>query len=187
MVEGTPGKPYGGLLAHFNVVEANMSNRRHDVAKLLKENEIAMCITSFPMLGMPNFTFPSFAPRPDAADGVAKSLYFVDEAIFPGHPRFKTLSRNIRMRRGSKVSIDIPVFKDKNTKIPVEGSTKEKPDHIHMDAMGFGMGCCCLQFTFQCCNINEARTLYDQLTPLCPIMLALSAASPIHRGMLSGK
>lgn len=80
----------------------------------------------------------------------------------------------------------ILVFKDKNTKIPVEGSTPEKPDHIHMDAMGFGMGCCCLQFTFQCCNINEARTLYDQLTPLCPIMLALSAASPIHRGMLSG-
>ncbi|XP_063704452.1 glutamate--cysteine ligase catalytic subunit [Culicoides brevitarsis] len=185
MVEGTPGKPYGGLLAHFNVVEANMSNRRHDVAKLLKENEVAMCITSFPMLGMPNFTFPPYAPRPDAEDGVAKSLYFVDEAIFPGHPRFKTLSRNIRMRRGSKVSIDIPVFKDKNTKIPVAGSTPEKPDHIHMDAMGFGMGCCCLQFTFQCCNINEARTLYDQLTPLCPIMLALSAASPIHRGMLS--
>lgn len=51
-VEGTPGKPYGGLLAHFNVVEANMSNRRLDVAKLLQENEVAMCITSFPMLGM---------------------------------------------------------------------------------------------------------------------------------------
>lgn len=51
-IEGTPGKPYGGLLAHFNVVEANMSNRRLDVAKLLKENEVALCITSFPMLGM---------------------------------------------------------------------------------------------------------------------------------------
>lgn len=47
-------------------------------------------------------------PRPNDEDCVAKSLYFVDEAIYPGHPRFKTLSRNIRMRRGSKVSIDIP-------------------------------------------------------------------------------
>lgn len=51
--------------------------------------------------------------------------------------------------------------------------------------MGFGMGCCCLQLTFQACNIAEARTLYDQLTPLCPIMLALSAASPAYRGLLT--
>ena len=27
MVEGTPGKPYGGLMAHFNLVEANMKLR----------------------------------------------------------------------------------------------------------------------------------------------------------------
>lgn len=25
------------------------------------------------------------------------------------------------------------------------------PDHIYMDAMAFGMGCCCLQMTFQVC------------------------------------
>jgi glutamate--cysteine ligase catalytic subunit len=31
----------------------------------------------------------------------------------------------------------------------------------------------------------EARTLYDQLTPLCPIMLALTAASPLHRGFVT--
>lgn len=31
MIEGTPGKPYGGLLAHFNVVEANMKHRRSEV------------------------------------------------------------------------------------------------------------------------------------------------------------
>ena len=24
-----------------------------------------------------------------------------------------------------------------------------KPDHVYMDAMGFGMGLCCLQLTFQ--------------------------------------
>ncbi|WAR15901.1 GSH1-like protein [Mya arenaria] len=54
-----------------------------------------------------------------------------------------------------------------------------------MDCMGFGMGCSCLQVTFQACNIEEARTLYDQLTPLCPILLALTAASPIYRGFVS--
>lgn len=46
------------------------------------------------------------------------------------------------------------VFKDTNTPSPFietflneegEGSKAAKPDHIYMDAMGFGMGCCCLQ------------------------------------------
>ncbi|KAG8329789.1 hypothetical protein J6590_078928, partial [Homalodisca vitripennis] len=88
------------------------------------------------------------------------------------------------------------VFKDKNTPSPyIEdlkalGDTGEsqgaaKTDHVYMDAMAFGMGCCCLQLTFQACNIKEARILYDQLTPLCPILLALTAASPVHRGMLT--
>ena len=32
--------------------------------------------------------------------------------------RFKNLSKNIRGRRGSKVAINVPIFKDKNTKSP---------------------------------------------------------------------
>lgn len=69
------------------------------------------------------------------------------------------------------------VFKDVNTKIPVDNSYLlepgvAKPDCVYMDAMGFGMGCCCLQLTFQACCITEARTLYDQLAPLCPIMVS---------------
>lgn len=51
--------------------------------------------------------------------------------------------------------------------------------------MGFGMGMGCLQVTFQAVNIDEARWLYDQLTPITPILLALSAASPIYRSYLS--
>lgn len=185
MIEGTPGKPYGGLLAHFNVVEANMRYRRLEVAEMLAPGEHVMSITNFPRLGCPNFTFPPAKPTPEDETCAARSLYFPDEAIFPGHPRFKTLTRNIRQRRGEKVSIDLPIFKDKNTVIPVEGSLPDKPDYVHMDAMGFGMGCCCLQLTFQACNITEARTLYDQLTPMCPIMLALTAASPAYRGYLT--
>lgn len=48
MVEGTPGKPYGGLLAHFNVVEANMRYRRAEATQLLNEGEVIMSITNFP-------------------------------------------------------------------------------------------------------------------------------------------
>lgn len=185
MVEGTPGKPYGGLLAHFNVVEANMRYRRQEVTSLLPPDEIVMSITNFPRLGCPEFTYPPYRTTPEDEESSARSLYFPDQAIFPGHPRFKTLTRNIRQRRGEKVSINLKVFRDENTKLPVEGSPPDQPDAVHLDAMGFGMGCCCLQMTFQACNIDEARTLYDQLTPLCPIMLALTASSPIYRGYLT--
>jgi hypothetical protein len=56
---------------------------------------------------------------------------------------------------------------------------------IHGDCMGFGMGCCCLQVTFQARNLREARHIYDQLAVLAPIFLALTAASPFFRGYLA--
>lgn len=87
--------------------------------------------------------------------------------------------------------INIPIYRDIKTPDPFieqfndeEAKEAIKADHVYMDAMGFGMGCCCLQVTFQASNLDEARILYDQLTPLCPIMMALSAASPIQRGYL---
>lgn len=83
-----------------------------------------------------------------------------------------------------------PVFKDTNTKSPFvedylplkddgEGAAAAKPDHIYMDCMGFGMGCSCLQVTFQACNIDEGRLLYDQLTPLCPILVSGGPFRPL--------
>lgn len=150
MLEGTPGKPYGGLLAHFNVVEANMRYRRQEVTKLLEPNEVLMSLTVFPRwivfllhfwntlillhsfkvtdlssivilsfsvcyksinficyrIGAPDFTDPPTTPTPET--GASRSLFFPDEAIYPGHPRFKTLTRNIRERRQEKVAINIP-------------------------------------------------------------------------------
>jgi hypothetical protein len=60
---------------------------------------------------------------------------------------------------------------------PGESARAALPDHIYMDAMAFGMGCCCLQMTFQACSIDEARILYDQLTPLTPIIVSTYSAS----------
>ena len=48
----------------------------------------------------------------------------------------------------------LPVFKDTNTATPFKehfpaddgcAARNALPDHIYMDCMGFGMGCCCLQ------------------------------------------
>uniref|UniRef100_A0A674HLU1 Glutamate--cysteine ligase n=1 Tax=Taeniopygia guttata TaxID=59729 RepID=A0A674HLU1_TAEGU len=202
MIEGTPGQPYGGTMSEFNTVQDNMRKRRQEAASVLKENEAVCTVTSFPrsstldfnesQLGCPGFTLPDYMPTP-VEGGASKSLFFPDEAINK-HPRFSTLTRNIRHRRGEKVVINVPIFKDKNTPSPFietfpnddgEAAKAAKPDYIYMDAMGFGMGNCCLQVTFQACSISEARYLYDQLATICPIVMALSAASPFYRGYMS--
>ncbi|XP_053315398.1 glutamate--cysteine ligase catalytic subunit [Spea bombifrons] len=192
MIEGTPGQPYGGTMSEFNTVEDNMRKRRLEASSLLTENTSISTITSFPRLGCPGFTLPEFQPTP-VEKGASKSLFFPDEAINK-HPRFSTLTRNIRHRRGEKVAINVPIFKDRNTLSPFierfsndsgDGAKAALPNHIYMDAMGFGMGNCCLQVTFQACSISEARYLYDQLATICPIVMALSAAAPFYRGYVS--
>ncbi|KAJ3238502.1 hypothetical protein HDU78_003457 [Chytriomyces hyalinus] len=231
MLEGTPAGPYGSTLDHLLDVEPNMVARRKLAATYLGKNEALVSITNFPLLGVnvpTSFLEPSATPTP--LDGASKSLFIPDAAINP-HPRFRTLTANIRERRESKVSINVPIFKDVNTPSPflepaptcmdgfcedrksavrresqssrtppsttLQPATRQqtptlpdlvpdaKPDHIYMDAMCFGMGCCCLQVTFQACSVEEARKLYDHLAPLTPIMMALSAGAPIFRGYLA--
>ncbi|KAI8850474.1 catalytic subunit of glutamate-cysteine ligase [Chytridium lagenaria] len=225
MLEGTPGAPYGSTLQDLLTVEPNMIQRRKLAQSVLGENEALITVTNFPRLGCVDFVFPSHAPTPDAAEGSSRSLFVSDEAINP-HPRFRTLTANIRQRRGSKVAINMPVYKDVKTPSPFlepapsilrnqsmdlkaaltpgglpedkaasldhsslpplpEIAPDAKPDHIYMDCMCFGMGCCCLQVTFQACSVEEARRLYDHLAVVTPIMMALSAASPIFRGYLA--
>uniref|UniRef100_A0A8D0C673 Glutamate--cysteine ligase n=1 Tax=Salvator merianae TaxID=96440 RepID=A0A8D0C673_SALMN len=124
----------------------------------------------------------------------AASVLKQDEAVCTVTSFPSTLTRNIRHRRGEKVVINVPIFKDKNTASPFletfpddsgEAARAVKPEHVYMDAMGFGMGNCCLQVTFQACSISEARYLYDQLATICPIVMALSAAAPFYRGYVT--
>lgn len=198
MIEGTPGLPYDHNISNFNNLESNMRLRRKQVQDMLNDDEYVLSLTSFPFLGRPNYTFPSY--KPDPHNGITRSLFYVDEAIHLSHPRFSTLSKHIRERRGRKVAINVPIYIDTETPRPFiedlnqydddtdpnsESKLAAKPDHIYMDAMGFGMGCSCLQMTFQAQNIEEARHLYDQLAPLTPILTALSASSPIWRGYLA--
>uniref|UniRef100_A0A665X8M7 Glutamate--cysteine ligase n=1 Tax=Echeneis naucrates TaxID=173247 RepID=A0A665X8M7_ECHNA len=177
MIEGTPGQPYGGTMSEFNTVEGNMGKRRQEASSVLNPNETLCTITSFPRLGCPGFTKPECTPTP-VEKGMSKSLFVPDEVI-NRHPRFSNLTRNIRHRRGEKVVINVPIFKDKCTPSPFvevfpeddgEAARAALPDHIYMDAMCFGMGNCCLQVTFQACSIDEARYLYDQLATFCPIV-----------------
>lgn len=272
MIEGTPHVPYGGFTSDLRKVEPNMRLRRARLLELLHEDEIAPTVTAFPMMGVRDFT----VPPTEVLGPVAMSSYVSDDVINP-HPRFATLTRNIRKRRTRKVDIRVPLFKDVYTKamlleekatwnaeksrpqyeskrvlsddesastgtddsfsptglngshhyhlhthagedsdkaaelakspstqaldafaddeelpsrrkISISHSVEQAepyPGFIHMDCMAFGMGMCCLQVTFQAKNIGESRHLYDHLGVLSPILLALTAATPILKGRLA--
>ncbi|ORX43424.1 GCS-domain-containing protein [Piromyces finnis] len=188
----------------------------------------------------------------------SQSLFIPDQAI-TDHARFPTLTANIRQRRGSKVAVNLPIYKDHLTPKPFKESIPEsislfvdrfakhqnksqpidkndntlyspsissgsdgsdsesiychslnepinqetlkseyhnnqytlpevivpaKEDHVYLDCMCFGMGCSCLQVTFQASEIQEARFIYDSLAPITPILLALSAGAPAYKGYL---
>lgn len=163
----------------------------------MASTECPITLTTFPRLGLGDYITPYFPPSGEKL----RSQYVPDEIANP-HVRFPTLAANIRSRRGRKVQINVPVFRDERTPWPFQDPTVNynlhnwpedddvrngaaKENHIYMDAMAFGMGSCCLQITFQAKNIDEGRKMYDQLLPLGPILLALTAATPIYKGFLA--
>jgi len=178
MIEAIPEKPYGGFTSDLRRIEANMRNRRARVLSVLKPDEIAPSVVNFPLMGV-----GKCAGDFENNGKYAASRFVPDEVINP-HPRFWTLTRNIRKRRGSNVKIMVPLFADKHTDHTPEEGSGGTPG-IYMDAMAFGMGCCCLQVTFQARDVAESRHLYDQLAVIAPILLALTAATPIHKGKVA--
>ena len=197
MLEATPGKPWGIGFKDLLSVENDMKQRRKIAKAHMEANESPITLTTFPRLGTKDdFITPYYPPS-----GPALRSQFVPDEIANPHIRFPTLAANIRARRGRKVELNVPIFRDKSTATPFKDPTVNydlhkwpedddvrngavKDEHVYMDAMAFGMGSCCLQITFQAKNITEGRTLYDQLSPLGPIMLALTAATPIYKGFL---
>ncbi|KAF2628459.1 glutamate-cysteine ligase-like protein [Macroventuria anomochaeta] len=197
MLEATPGKPWGIGFKDLLDVEPNMKWRRKIAKEHMEATEFPITLTTFPRLGNKDCLIPDYPPS-----GPKLRSQFVPDEIANPHIRFPTLAANIRWRRGRKVQVNVPVFRDENTPWPWKDPTVDydlhnwpedddvrngaAPDNfIHMDAMAFGMGSCCLQITFQAKNIEEGRTMYDQLSPLGPILLALTAATPIYKGFLA--
>lgn len=197
MLEATPGKPWGIGFKDLLDVEQDMKWRRKIAKEHIYDNEFPITLTTFPMLGDKKSITPFFPPS-----GPKLRSQFVPDEIANPHIRFPTLAANIRLRRGRKVELNVPVFHDEKTPRPFKDPTVNyelknwpedddvrngaaKDDCIYMDAMAFGMGSCCLQITFQAKNIAEGRTMYDQLSPLGPVLLALTAATPIYKGFLA--
>ena len=194
MIETVPTWPNNDDFNVFPKLEANMKLRREIVQSFLSKDEQIISLTCFPMLGCLNFTTPSHKPTPQKK---FNSLFISDDIILD-IPLFKVVTDNKRERRNGKSLGYLPIFVDKNTPRPFIEDLRSydlinaddnqkfvKPDQIYLDHDGFGMGCSCIQVTFQGESLNQACYLYDQLTPLAPIILALSASSPIWKGYLA--
>ena len=202
MYEIIPNEPF--LIKDLNLIENNIKNLYQFLSKKYGKTNF-LSLGSYPLLGVGNYFINEDEKEDedinvigDEKEQKAREQFLEDiknnklsysnylsDKIINRHPRFGNLTRNIRQRRGSKVEINIPIFKDKNTDLTTITKLDPVPGYITMDAMGFGMGCCSLQVTIGSDILDDCLKIYDQLIPLAPLFLVLSSSAPIYRGKLS--
>jgi glutamate--cysteine ligase catalytic subunit len=93
--------------------------------------------------------------------------------------RYRSVLGNIVSKRGKKVEINVPLYLDDYADEDRLGNS------IFMDSTLFGATGCSLQVTMQARNLEEACLLHDGLIALGPVMLALTAGTPVFRGLLA--
>lgn len=152
-------------------------------------------MASSPVLGMPGaITANDPTLKDDLAAAYEKGLpaankylesNYVPEISTNPHPRMISIAASVKERRGKKVDIQFPLYQDENTDMKASTPLEPHPGMVHMDSMHFGMGCCCLQITYETININHSRYLYDMFIPFTPILSALSQSAPIFKGKLT--
>ena len=96
---------------------------------------------------------------------------------------------NIVQKGDKNVEIRIPLYVDEETEQSElqNGQEKDLADekYVFMDSTLFGATGCSLQVTMQARNLEEACKLHDGLIALDPVLLALTAGTPIFRGLLA--
>ena len=84
-------------------------------------------------------------------------------------PRYQLLAKNIQSRPQGRMRTYFPIFRDHLTSKPFRDDPPTGEgilDHLCLDELENGTGCCSIQTTFQAANEAEARWLHDQLIPL---------------------
>ena len=94
--------------------------------------------------------------------------------------------KSIRLRRGEKVRILVPLFHDANSNMTEATDDEPFPGQIYMDSMHSGMGNSCLQVTFEALSLNHSRYIHDMFLPFTSILAALSQNSPFFKGKIAG-
>lgn len=82
---------------------------REKYETLRKKSKIALTIPVIPFLGVRDHK-----KEKKFINEITQSIYIDDDHI-ADHPRFRTLTKNIRLRRGRTVENYVPIFRDRNT------------------------------------------------------------------------
>ncbi|KAE8153560.1 glutamate-cysteine ligase-domain-containing protein [Aspergillus avenaceus] len=193
MVESIPQKPYGEDIESLLKVESDLKRRKSMVQGLFSfPNQHVVDISVFPNLEIDGqFTSPYHVPTP--TDTLSCML---PQEICAPLTRHRIAERNILTSRGRPIEVNVPIFRDNHTPWPFQdrppsaaNSRTNKPEVeagcIYLDGFAYGPGSCCIQETFQVADEPTARWLHDQFIPLGPIMLALTAATPIYKAFLA--
>jgi glutamate--cysteine ligase catalytic subunit len=156
MIEAVPSKPYDSLVdpAVLLSCESKLHLRREVLNEFCEKNGVQMVsLPNAPSLGTENHITIDDAELARKIKENAKDLSSINEAsrskfvidkTINSHPRFAGLVKSIRERRGSKVEIKVPIYKDVYTNMTEATEREPYPGFIYMDAMHFGMGQCCL-------------------------------------------
>ncbi|CCW69569.1 unnamed protein product [Phytomonas sp. Hart1] len=110
MLESIPKSPYTMSRASLCAVQENMQNRYDLIDKEAGPGTFGTTLVTFPLFGVNKFTTSDSTESPHS-----NSLFVPDICINSDHPRFANLTENIRLRRGRKVCIQVPLYIDKYT------------------------------------------------------------------------
>ena len=178
MIEIIPGSPFERFL-DFNEIYSHYEFARKNLNQITeKDSVVVMGMSTLPQLATLNYYIPDsgrVTPIKDRKiiNEFSKSDYFIDDTI-NNHSRFKSLTMNVRNRKGSKPKIRIPVFQD----------TKTKEKEVVLDHFGVGMSNIAMQVTYSCKDMDECRWIYDQMHVFGPIAQCLSNSTGVVFGKL---
>lgn len=177
MLESQPREPYGNSLKDLAHVESDMrdrsvyvgiqgvsiwtdeSYRRRMLAACLSKDERLVTLTNVALLGSSQMKMDYDTLITD------KQRYQDMFSRLPGR------AAHLKNSLGHQVQSFL-------------ASPDSKGSSIDIDDPVDSWGGCGLQATFSANDLQEACRLHDQLVPLGPLMLALSAATPIYKGKL---
>lgn len=111
MLESTPIDPYSLSVDSLKSVFSNI-RRRYELINLeAPPNCVGATFVTFPLMGVG----ADFVQSDKKEVPYSNSLFVPDVCINATHPRFANLTQNIRLRRGRKVCIQVPLFIDEHT------------------------------------------------------------------------
>ncbi|KAG5507697.1 hypothetical protein JKF63_06646 [Porcisia hertigi] len=107
MVESTPDHPYTLSTESLESVEDSIERRYSILDKEAPPGVVGTTFVTFPLMGQGDFV-----KCDDKSSPYSESLFVPDVCINQSHPRFANLTANIRLRRGRKVCILVPLYMD---------------------------------------------------------------------------